>query len=74
MYGSRVCLFGRSKGCTKSTVNRFLTCRFTYDHSSQSDPGPVVRIKPSELHVNDPEYYDEIYASGNRRRDVYGFS
>ncbi|ORY65757.1 putative cytochrome P450 [Pseudomassariella vexata] len=31
--------------------------------------GPVVRIGPNELHCSDPAFIDEIYASGNRRRD-----
>ena len=34
----------------------------------------MVRINPSELHFNDIDFYDEIYASSNRRRDVYDFS
>ena len=33
--------------------------------------GPVIHIDPSELHVNDVQSYDEIYASGPRRRDRY---
>ena len=28
-----------------------------------------MRINPREIHIKDPEYYDEIYAPGNRKRD-----
>ncbi|KAF1948662.1 putative cytochrome P450 [Byssothecium circinans] len=33
--------------------------------------GPVVRISPFELHINDPDFYDEIYTSASRPRDKY---
>ncbi|KAH7635578.1 benzoate 4-monooxygenase cytochrome p450 [Sordaria sp. MPI-SDFR-AT-0083] len=31
--------------------------------------GPIVRINPDEVHCNDWRFIDEIYASGNRKRD-----
>ncbi|KAM0262153.1 hypothetical protein ACHAQJ_001896 [Trichoderma viride] len=31
--------------------------------------GPIVRINPREIHVSDPTFYDEIYASSSRKRE-----
>ncbi|MCJ1457978.1 hypothetical protein MMC28_008347 [Mycoblastus sanguinarius] len=33
--------------------------------------GPIVRINPYEIHINDPDYYDEIYVSSSRRTEKY---
>lgn len=31
--------------------------------------GPIIRINPYELHIDDLEFYDELYAGSTRKRE-----
>ena len=33
--------------------------------------GPIIRINPHEIHINDPEYIDELFAGASKKRDKY---
>ena len=36
-----------------------------------SSPGPIIRISPHELHILDPDYFDQIYTGANAPKDKY---
>ncbi|KAK7732416.1 hypothetical protein SLS63_005094 [Diaporthe eres] len=42
-----------------------------YGHEIRRMHEKYVRINPEELHCDDPRFVDEIYASGNRKRDKW---
>jgi cytochrome P450 len=56
----------------RNTVS-YVTTHFSYQGSIRLRKilGPIVKINPYELHINDPNYYDEVYAGGGRKRNKY---
>lgn len=48
--------------------------RYTFEIERMHEQyGPIVRISPNELHVNDPGFIDELYAGGGKKRDKYDY-
>lgn len=35
--------------------------------------GPIIRITPWEIHIQDPAFLDEIYAPASQQREKYSF-
>ena len=61
-------IYGKWKRYTANTVN-ILKCPQSKFLLFDMFQGPIVRIRPDVLHINDPFYIDQIYtrASGPRR-------
>lgn len=35
--------------------------------------GPIIRINPYEVHINDPDFHPHLYPTSSRRRDRWAF-
>lgn len=57
---------GRLKRCINSLVSLLEPNRRT---AANSSTGPIVRISPTEVHVNDPEFIDQLFAGSGKRRE-----
>ena len=63
-------MFGKSKNCMRSTVSVH-NVQMIVEAANSNLEGPIVRINPYEIHINDPEYIDEVYAGASKKRDKY---
>lgn len=60
---------GKSTGCTRNTVSNLLKEITTAEYFNICRTGCADH--PCKLHIKDPYFYDEIYASSSRKREKY---
>lgn len=48
--------------------------RYTFEIERMHEQyGPIVRISPDELHVNEPAFIEQLYTGGGKKRDKYPY-
>ncbi len=62
------------KSMVRSKYSRS-SCSVSFKHDSHwGAKGPIIRINPYEIHINDPEYIDEVYPGPPRRTMKWDWS
>lgn len=65
-----------SQGSTCSifrSYTRYTVCPKASAEIKADVTGPIIRITPDELHVNDVGFLDSVYAPSSKRRDKYEY-
>lgn len=47
---------------------------FTFQFTDVKISGPIVRINPYEVHLNDPDFIDSVFPGPGRQTDKYFFT
>lgn len=57
----------------RNMVRRLSLFRSSYStkHADQLSKGPIIRVNPDEIYINDPEFIEEVYAGPTKKREKF---